>query len=69
MVYPTGKRVRDIHISPQSKKWSVRYTGSTRAFRTFGSKDDAIGFARERRSVQNAQIFVHSTSGFINEVL
>lgn len=58
---------RNIHVIPSSGKWSVRKEGEERASRVFGSRSDAISFAKERAKDVSGEIIIHGRDGRIRD--
>lgn len=56
------------HVVPSpSGGWSVRKTGSSKATKTFPSKQDAIDAAREIARNQKTELYVHGRDGRIRQ--
>jgi len=47
--------------------WSVRKTGSDRAEKTFGTKDEAVRYGRKVARERNTELVVHRKDGMISE--
>jgi len=56
------------HVIPQiGGGWSVRKSGAARANRTFETKQDAIGHARDVAKKSGVELVIHGRDGTIRE--
>jgi Uncharacterized protein conserved in bacteria (DUF2188) len=53
--------------SSSSKAWSVRTSGSSRAERTFPTKQEAVGYARGVAKKHRSEVYIHRKDGMIVE--
>jgi hypothetical protein len=59
---------KSIHVVPSpAGGWSVRKSGSERASRKFGTKEEAVDWGRAHSIDKGAELFIHRTDGTIQE--
>ena len=66
-----AKRVIDKnsqHVIPNHKGggWIVRKSDSSRASRTFRSKEEAVGYAKEVAKKHHTEVYIHRPDGMIS---
>jgi len=55
------------HVIPSQGGWAVKKTGSTRASRTFDTRDKAIEYGRNLSQSEKSELFIHQQNGMILE--
>jgi hypothetical protein len=60
-----GVCVENIHVISNSGHWSVRRTGSSRAFRTFPTQKEAIECGWDIAHRAHGALVVHSKDGTV----
>lgn len=55
------------HVVPSSDGWSVKKSGSTRASKTFDTKDKAIDYGRDLSINEKTELYIHKKNGMIQE--
>jgi hypothetical protein len=55
------------HVVPTSSGWSVKKSGSSRASKTFETKDKAVEYGRELSKNEKAELYIHKKNGMIQE--
>ena len=56
------------HVVPNKEGgWSVRKTGATRVTKSFGSRRDAIRYARTLAKKQSSELYIHAKDGTIRD--
>lgn len=53
------------HVVPNSGKWSVKKSGSSKASKTFNTKKEATAYGRSVAKNQNAELYIHKKDGRI----
>ncbi len=58
----------DTHVIASIKGgWSVRKTGSERAEKTFGTKEEAVRYGRRLARERSGELVIHRRDGLISE--
>ncbi|WP_299668496.1 DUF2188 domain-containing protein [uncultured Polaribacter sp.] len=57
------------HVVPSKERggWAVKKSGSTRASKSFGRKEDAVKFARELSRRERTELYIHKKDGRIQD--
>ncbi len=53
------------HVIPNGSKWSVKKSGSTRATKTFNTKEEAKSFGKTIAKNQKVDLYIHKKDGRI----
>ena len=54
------------HVVPsKSDGWAVKKSGSIKASKNFGTKDEAVKYARELSKNEKTELFIHKANGMI----
>jgi Uncharacterized protein conserved in bacteria (DUF2188) len=56
------------HVVPNpSGGWAVKNAGAIRASKTFDTREEAVGYAREAAKRSGAELYVHGRDGTIKD--
>ena len=59
---------RGQHVVPNKEGgWSVRKTGAAKVTKSFGSRQEAIRYARRLAMRQSSEIYIHGKDGTIRD--
>ncbi len=54
------------HVIPsKTEGWSVKKSGASRASRNFGTKIEAIKYARDLSIIEKTELYIHKSNGMI----
>lgn len=53
------------HVVPSSSGWAVKKSGSARASRTFGTKEQAVVYGRSLSKHERTELYIHKSNGMI----
>lgn len=56
---------RSNHVVPSTSGWSVKKSGSSKASRTFATKENAIAFGRKLSIHEKTELYIHKKNGMI----
>ena len=55
------------HVLPSSSGWAVKKYGSSRASRTFVTKESAVIYGRELSKSEKTELYIHKKNGMIQD--
>jgi hypothetical protein len=55
------------HVVPGQRGWAVRKSGASRASRIFGTRRDAVTYARQLAQKEGSELYIHGRDGTIRE--
>lgn len=53
------------HVVPSKSGWSVKKSGSSRASRSFDTKDRAVTYAKNLSRTEKTELYIHKKNGMI----
>jgi hypothetical protein len=53
------------HVVPSSSGWAVKKSGSTKASKTFQTKDKAVSYGRSLSKNEKTELYIHKKNGMI----
>jgi len=60
---------RSNHVVPSKERggWVVKKSGSTKASRSFGRKEDAVKYGRKLSRKESTELYIHKKDGRIQD--
>lgn len=63
------KKSDRIHVISSKDRWGVKAEGSTRVYKYFETKNEAINVARIQADKRHFKVIIHNKNGYVDVVI